>query len=250
VYPGIDLAFRPNEITRIYASANRAMRLPTFNDLYYEDPSNIGNPDLMPERSTEYEFGTILTANNWSARINYFYRHISDAIDWIWLDDQEKWHTVNHSNVYTHGISTGGQWNSNKDFFVQSISANYTFMNSEKSAGQYVSNYEMNYLRHRFTFGFTHRIFGKINAHWQVGWQDRNGFYMHFNSENNTFSETPWKPFWQIDLRILRQTERFNIFLEASNLGNKQHQDVGNVTLPGRWIRAGIAVTLRAKNAE
>ena len=244
IYPGIDIAFRPNNTTRIYASANRAMRLPTFTDLYYEDPSNIGNPDLKPERSAEYELGTMFTTGVWNARVNYFYRHITDAIDWIWLDDHQKWHTVNHTDLHTHGISAGGQWNVGREAF----SAYYTFMHSEKSVNQYVSGYEMNYLRHKLNFGITHRIIEKVNAHWQIGWQDRNGSYMHFNGNDlppaERFTETPFEPFWQIDLRIYRQTERFNIFVEASNLANKQHQDIGNVTLPGRWIRAGVAFVI------
>ncbi len=249
IYPGIDIAFRPNNTFKIYASANQAMRLPTFTDLYYSGPPLIGNPNLESERSTEYELGAKITTDSWNANISYFYRNIGDAIDWIWLDDQQKWHTMNLTDLYTHGISVGGQWDvkhsAGKDFPVQSLTAYYTFMNSNKSSNQYKSHYVMDYLRHKLNFGLTHRIIEKVYAHWMIGWQNRNGSYMQYHAEDGSESEAPYDPFWQVDLRIYRQTERLNIFVEASNLGNKKHQDIGNITLPGLWVRAGIAVTLK-----
>jgi len=160
-----------------------------------------------------------------------------------------------------HGVSTGGQCDvkriAGKDFPIQLLSAHYTLLHGSKSANQYQSYYVMDYLRHKLNIGITHRIIEKVNAHWQVSWQDRNGTYLHYNADDGSETSTPYESFWQVNLRIYRQTEhspllwrgvggevRLNIFAEASNLGNKQHHDIGNIILPGRWIRAGIAVTL------
>ncbi len=248
-YPGIDLAYGIGRFVKLYASANRAMRLPTFTDLYYQGPMNMGNIDLKPEYCTEYEAGAKVSANGWSARIGYFYRRTSDAVDWIWEDEARKWHTRNLTELFTQGISVDAQCNFrrlvNSDFWIQSVSASYGFMNSDKSAEQYISFYALDYLRHKIGFGLTHSIFEKINARWQVGWQDRNGGYLAYDITTDTETETPYEAFWQADLRIYRQTERLNVFVEASNIMNKQHQDIGNITLPGRWIRAGITVTLK-----
>jgi iron complex outermembrane receptor protein len=248
LYPGADLAFHPNQTVKLYASANKAMRLPTFTDLWYTGPMNIGNPGLKPEYSTEYELGGKITANCWNATVSYFYRNISDAIDWIWLDDQQKWHTMNLTDLHTHGISLGGQWDMKRyagnGFPVQLLTMHYTFMSSNKSANQYKSNYVMDYLRHKLNIGLTHRVAEKVYAHWIIGWQDRNGGYMKYSAADNTECETPYNPFWQIDLRVYRQAGRLNVFAEASNLGNRKYQDIGNITLPGRWIRAGMSVTL------
>ena len=247
IYPGIDMAFRPNQLLRIYASANMATRLPTFTDLYYQTATHISNPELTPEKSTEYELGTKITSGIGFFNVSYFYRTINNAIDWIWLTDQEKWQTMNHTDIYTHGISMGGVWNIGENLPVQTLSAFYTFMSSSKWAYEYRSNYVMDYLRHKLNLGVTHRIVEKVCAHWQIGWQDRNGGFLRYNAETDIFDTeaTPYAPFWKIDLRIYRQTERMNIFVEAANLGDKQYQDIGNVLLPGRWIRAGIAFTLK-----
>ena len=243
LYPGLDVAFRPNHTFKLYTSANRAMRLPTFTDLYYQSPMNIGNPNLKPERSTEYELGATMTTSSLHVGIGYFYRNITEAIDWIWLSDQQKWHTMNFTDLHTQGISTGGRWEADNHFLLQSFSAHYTLMNSNKPASQYNSYYVMDYLRHKLDFSLTHRIVDKVCAHWQVSWQHRNGGYLHYNAETDMETNMPYEPFWQINLRLYRQTERLNMFVEVSNLGNKQHQDIGNIILPRRWIRAGVAVT-------
>jgi iron complex outermembrane receptor protein len=247
LYPGIDAAFRPNESIKIYASANRAMRLPTFTDLYYQGPVNIGNPDLKPERSAEYEAGVKFAAAGWNARIGYFYRSIDSAIDWIWLNDLQKWRTMNFADLRMHGISAGGQWDARstgKNFPIRSFSAYYNFMNGNKSTGDYKSYYAMDYLRHKLTVGLAHRIVEKVNAHWQIVRQDRNGGYMRYNPVDQSETESAYGGFWQIDLRVYRRAGRLNIFAEASNIGGKKRQDIGNVTLPGRWMRAGMELTI------
>ena len=103
----------------------------------------------------------------------------------------------------------------------------------------------MDYMRHKLDIGITHHIVEKVFAHWQVAWQNRNGGYLLYNADDGSESETPYKSFWQFDLRIYRQSEWLNIFVEATNLGNRQHQDIGNIILPGRWMRAGVALKLR-----
>ena len=242
-FPGIDLAFRPNDLLRIYASANTAMRLPTFTDLSYDTATHISNPYMEPEYSTEYEFGTRFTAARSFFNVTYFYRNIEKTIDWEVRNDMRQ--SINHdTNIFMHGISMGGVWNVGNNFPIQSVSVYYTYMTGNTSTDQYRSQYVMTYLRHKLNIGLTHRIFEKICAHWQVGWQDRNGGFMQYNIADNTETATSYASFWKTDLRIYRQTERINVFVEATNIGGKQYQDIGNVLLPGRWIRAGIALTI------
>jgi iron complex outermembrane receptor protein len=57
IYPGLDISYHVNNSLKIFASVNNAMRLPTFTDLFYSGPSNIGNSDLKPETSLSFEIG-------------------------------------------------------------------------------------------------------------------------------------------------------------------------------------------------
>ncbi|MDR2888203.1 MAG: TonB-dependent receptor [Bacteroidales bacterium] len=248
VYPGIDLSYRAG-IFKIYASANRAMRLPTFTDLYYQGPTLIGNTGLKPEYSTEYEAGVNASHREWSAVLSYFNRQTNDAIDWIWLGDAQKWHTQNLTDLSTNGISASGEWNAaqhaGNTFFIRSAGMSLSFITIGKHAGSYNSYYVLDYLKHQANFRLTHRIFENICAQWHVKWQDRNGTYMNWNADSGTETEEPYSPFWQVDLRIYRRVERWSIFAESTNLGNIMHQDIGNIMLPGRWIRCGASVSFK-----
>ncbi|HEY2018011.1 MAG TPA: TonB-dependent receptor, partial [Bryobacteraceae bacterium] len=42
---------------KLRASASRAFRVPSYTDLYYHDPGNMGSPNLRPERAWTYEGG-------------------------------------------------------------------------------------------------------------------------------------------------------------------------------------------------
>jgi iron complex outermembrane receptor protein len=248
IFPGMDVACMFGRIFKAYVSANRAMRLPTFTDLYYHGAMNLGNPNLKPEYCTEYETGIKSADNWWNTCLNYFYRRTSDAIDWIWLENEQKWHTENLTQLNTQGISASGRFNFRKlvrpDFWVHSLTSSYTFMYADKSAYRHISFYALDYLKHKFTLGLEHTVRGKIGAHWQICRQDRNGTYLAYDAETGTETETPYKAFWKIDLRIYRQSERWYVFAEVSNLSGRQYQDTGNITLPGRWIRAGLSLTL------
>ena len=42
---------------KLRASTSRAFRIPSYTDLYYHDPGNVGNPNLRPESAWTYETG-------------------------------------------------------------------------------------------------------------------------------------------------------------------------------------------------
>jgi iron complex outermembrane receptor protein len=69
--------------TRLRASVSRGFRAPTWTERYYEDPENVGNPDLRTEKFWGGEAGVSLASDQrWSADITGFFRHATDLIDW------------------------------------------------------------------------------------------------------------------------------------------------------------------------
>ncbi|MFN5694441.1 MAG: TonB-dependent receptor plug domain-containing protein, partial [Bacteroidota bacterium] len=63
-YPGADILvalLRHKQLGRpkfnFFASWGTGQRLPTFTDLYYSGPSNLGNPNLLPESARTIEMG-------------------------------------------------------------------------------------------------------------------------------------------------------------------------------------------------
>src|SRR5271155_2446314 len=62
--PSVAASYTLNHTTRLRASAGHGFRLPTYVDLYYADPTTIGNPNLKPESSWSYEAGLDWTPSN------------------------------------------------------------------------------------------------------------------------------------------------------------------------------------------
>ena len=62
--PRIAAAYTLTRTIRLRASAGHGFRLPTYVDLYYSDPTTIGNPNLKPESSWSYEAGLDWTPTN------------------------------------------------------------------------------------------------------------------------------------------------------------------------------------------
>ncbi|MEZ5435973.1 MAG: TonB-dependent receptor [Pseudomonadales bacterium] len=68
---------------RIIASYGTAFKAPTFNDLFWPiTPWSAGNPNLKPEKSTNYEIGLKGTPAFGSWELNVFENNITDLIEW------------------------------------------------------------------------------------------------------------------------------------------------------------------------
>ena len=67
-------------------------------------------------------------------------------------------------------------------------------------------------------------------------YQDRAGTYQDFASGE----ETDYAPFVMLDSRFNYQLKSWNFYAEASNLFDVEYYDLGNVSMPGRWIRLGM----------
>jgi vitamin B12 transporter len=71
------------EDLRIISSYGTAFKAPTFNDLYFPiSPWSAGNPNLKPEKSTNYEIGLKGTPLWGTWAINVFENNITDLIEW------------------------------------------------------------------------------------------------------------------------------------------------------------------------
>jgi hypothetical protein len=47
-----------------------------------------------------------------------------------------------------------------------------------------------------------------------------------------------------MDVRLTANLKKLNLFAEATNVFDSPMMDLGNVQLPGRWVRMGITARL------
>jgi len=245
IFPGLDIRLRLPAEFRIYVSANQSMRLPTFTDLYYQGPSNIGNPHLVPEKATLYEMGCYRQARGFHMGLNAFFRQGRDLIDWIWMED-EKWHTMNLTQVNAWGGDIRLKYHREQPLHtllgIETGEFSYTFAHLTKITEQVNSRYILDNLRNKVVLGITLSMADMFLLSVKVNGQDRNGTYMAYDLESGLSHEQPYEPFVLMDVRITYSIGRLRLFVETTNLFDATYNDIGNVIQPGRWALAGFEI--------
>ncbi|MBL8021247.1 MAG: TonB-dependent receptor [Leptospirales bacterium] len=115
------LAFRvdPTSQLKLRASAGAGYRAPSFKDLYltFQNPGVgyevVGNTDLKPERSRNYNAGAEYEPMSWVyTSVNVFYNRITNLIDFVRLTqgsaELTKYQTTNIRQAYTRGAELMG----------------------------------------------------------------------------------------------------------------------------------------------
>ncbi|MBU1013090.1 MAG: TonB-dependent receptor [Bacteroidetes bacterium] len=245
--PGVDLSYQLSNNLRLFSSVNKSFRLPTFTDLYYVGPTNIGNSDLKPEEAIAYEAGLKFINHEVAAEMAIFKRDGGNIIDWVRVADSLKWESKNITELSTTGIEVSVLLNS-KFFQSQNLPINqlrlsYSYTDVSKQSGEYQSKYALDYLKHKFAISLSHPIIKYITINWQATYQDRAGSYFHFKDNK----ETAYAPFVLFDSKINWEIKNWDVYLEIANILNIDYFDIGNVMMPGRWIRFGLSTNLRLK---
>ncbi|MCU4165645.1 TonB-dependent receptor [Carboxylicivirga caseinilyticus] len=246
-FPGLDISYWASSNTKIFVSINKSLRLPTFTDLFYDGPTNIGNPDLKPEEALTYE-GGVKYINDWfKGQVSAFYRESENLIDWGRLEGEVEYKTRNLSDMDSYGVNLQGELNV-KDLWqsspLNSIDFGYSYIDQEKNApADYESVYVMDYLKHKINIAANFQLLKKLSAGINVQWQDREGGYRKYISASESVA-VDYNPFWLTDLRLQWSESKYKIYVDASNFFDVTFYDLGNVPQPGRWIKAGVQVSL------
>jgi vitamin B12 transporter len=243
---GIDLSYDFDKRLKLFASVNQADRLPTYTDLYYDGPTNRGNPDLLPEHAITYESGLKYRANGLYIHINAFRRDGKNTIDWVRLNDTEEWQPQNITRLTTYGVGLTGFYVFDKNRFLNKISISYTWLDITKQRSDYISKYVLDYLKHKVVFSVQHKIYKTLTAGWSIRFEDRNGTYSAYDPIlRNYTGEVAYKPYVLLDAKLKYDFKRFSFFTDLDNLLNTEYYDYGNIKMPGIWVKLGIEIDLK-----
>jgi iron complex outermembrane receptor protein len=250
LFPGIDASYWFNNTLKTFVSVNKSLRMPTFTDLFYDGPSNQGNPHLKPEEALTYEGGMNYVSGWLSAKGSMYYRDAENLIDWGRTEGEVEYVTRNLTSIQSWGV----ELSANIDFvklngpasFVKSLKAGYHWMDQNKeSLPNYESAYVLDYLKEKFYLSIRHRIVYRLEANLNLLYQNRNGGYIEFIDNGGSYMEVPtdYEPFVTADARLQWQGSNYKLYVEASNLFDVKYVDLGNVHQPGAWFKAGIQFT-------
>ncbi|MEG2614349.1 MAG: hypothetical protein RR996_04820, partial [Alistipes sp.] len=52
------------------------------------------------------------------------------------------------------------------------------------------------------------------------------------------------KPYFLLDGRLSWEKGAFRLYADATNIANVDYFDFGGLSLPGRWVTAGVVITI------
>ena len=106
------LAWDLTDAWSIHGSMGNVFRVPTFTELYYASPANLGNPDLDPEHGWTWDAGLGWRRGAVAARAAYFERYERDRIEWArpFGAEDEPWQAMNITTGKTRGVETRLDW--------------------------------------------------------------------------------------------------------------------------------------------
>jgi len=232
--PSVAASFMATHTLRLRAAAGHGFRLPTYVDLYYSDPTTIGNPNLKPESSWNYEGGLDWTPANGRVTLTAvgFRLQQKNAIDYSKLQlatpgltFAEPWQAVNVQNLNLTGAEASVQIHVSA---TQQVQLSYTAVRAGTPPAGIISEYAYNYAAQNAIFVWSGSLPGawgrQITAHTQVNVVQKTG-------------QTAY-PLW--DVAVARNEGKIRPYLRVLNLSNTGYQEIMGVPLQGRTIMGGM----------
>lgn len=230
VFPGVDLGYAISNHWKASFSIGSSQRIPSYTDLYLNQ-ADIGNPNLKSENAWQYEFGIRYEKGDKYLRTGYFYRDISDFIDWIREDVKNPYQPFNFGNNRVSGvnISYGQMFKlSDTQRIKYDISYNYLKPKDMKYMGNVTSKYILESLKHQALARLLYQV-SKVDITIGGRWVER---------ELND-------PYLIADLRLGYNLLNWNFYFEGNNIFNETYKEVAAVNLPKRWCTVGLKYNLK-----
>ncbi|MEO8586586.1 MAG: TonB-dependent receptor [Acidobacteriota bacterium] len=219
------------------ASYGTSFRVPSFTELYYIDPQNVGNPDLRPETASNVEVGVSILTGALTLDAAWFHRDATDIVDFVRSSGSEPWRARNVRDAVTDGVEASLEWSRQRPAFLTQfrVQTAYTFTdlaNLSAAAG-----------------GATQGKYVLDPQH--VKWDVAAGFALPLRLELTSrltyFSRPSFEDgVWLVSTRLSLQAFQGRIlefFLDGENLGNVRYEEVAGVPLPGRTLFGGFNLT-------
>lgn len=274
-YPGADILvalirekYMNQAKLNFFASWGTGQRLPTFTDLYYSGPSNLGNPNLLPESARSIEMGLRKTGRKIHAQAGIFRRTQQQMIDRIKDSLTSPWQPVNlmGDNFLIEGFECRVMGNKNINYAspfekLGLLSVRWTLGATQLRQLSFdalmkgYSQYAVNFLPKQYMASLSLQTKYGVQLTTQyrylqrsaAGFDAGNGYSMldmrlvygikrkiHMAPMTYLPDETPAPIKWPY---------QYSIWVNAQNLLNTQYKEIASVPLMPRWITFGITVT-------
>lgn len=230
-YPGIDMGYAISERWSIYGNVGQTYRIPTYTDLYYVGPTNIGNEQLEPEEAMTYEAGFKYFGDRWYLNGAYYLRDSHNLIDWVKEKEMDPWQPENFYHARIQGI----EWESRYRFGENALNIShlkffYTYVQADliDTDQTAFSRYALDNLKHQAMMQLDGRIIDKISYSLSGRYLDRVNLDDYF----------------LMDAQLQYLWNKGKIWLQLNNLFDSEYTETNGVPMPGRWFTGGVSMKL------
>lgn len=224
-FPGINAGVQITDHFRAYANMGYTYRIPTYTDLYYSDPTTLGNEDLKPEEAIAEEFGLKFTKSKFNMSLSLFNRDSKNLIDFIKNSEEERFKATNIRKLNTKGIETSVSYAFSTLGYDQNINLGYTFIEDKiKKLDLPYSQYAINSLKHQFVLNY------------------RSQFIKNF-SQTVVYKyavRTAGDDYGVFDVSVNYNRADFEIALAANNIFNAEYTETNLVPMPKGNLMLGL----------
>jgi len=212
-----------NSFYNLKVNLSRNFRIPTFNDLYWEQG---GNPNLKPESSYQAEVGNIFSYKKFTLSETLYFIKINDLIRWV-PGNGDNWSPENTDRVNTYGAETILGWSNTYGKNSFAVNGTYAYTISKNVD----TNKQRFFVPYHKVTGSIAYSYGKLSANYQYLY---NGFvYTRSDNDPNEIIDGYQVSNVGIDYDFG--------FLKASKLGfqvlnvfNQKYQSLEDRPMPGR----------------
>jgi outer membrane cobalamin receptor len=237
--PQLSGSLRVANSLKLRASGGYGFRLPTYTDLYYSDPSILGNPQLKPESAWGANAGADWTASSkLTLSVTGFYSKQHATIDYVrapalpnpWLPASctaaNTWCAANLNGLRFAGANATATWIPSKSQYIRIA---WSGLHGAQGAlhgleSRYIFNYPVENVHATWTWMLGHSI-ALMNAV-QIA---------------QRYQQTPY-PVW--NMALTRDKGRLRPYIRLTNLSNTGYQEIAGVPMPPRAVMGGFALQL------
>ena len=226
-FPGVDIGYQVSENLKAYGNLGVTYRIPTYTDLFYNDPRTIGNENLDPEEAFAQEIGLKYNSGKFTASMAVFNRDADNLIDFIRPDTDatSKYTATNIAKVNTQGFELNADYRFMLNEFNQTLSFGYNFLEDDiLDQNKELSRYSLNTLKHQFITRFTSKFFKNVR---------QNIIYKHAQRTIGT-SYNVW------DASIIVDFNKFSFTATANNIFDADYIESGFVPMPSSNVLFGL----------
>ncbi len=242
---GLNWLVWPAAGLHLRASYSKTYRLPTFNDLYFEQ---IGRRDLRPEQASVTSAGMVIenevSGIRYSVYADAYNSDVKDRIMAVPGKNTAVWMMKNIGLVTTHGLETGLELQTLQGLVRPALQITYTYQRSmDKTDSQSTTwNHQLPYTPRHSASAVTWVETPYVNASCNLIYS---GEYF-CNAYNGPEYHMP--PYYELGCSLWREFafKSFDLSLKAEciNLTDSRYELVRNYPMPGRQFRLSATFEL------